>query len=79
MQFVVKAKKGAVPFILTQPLVFFALKNINSKTMVDIHDYDIQCIEQEILWKHEDIRFDYSDYDCLLSLRKDMINRRVLA
>lgn len=47
--------------------------------MVDIHDYDIQCIEQEILWKYEDIRFDYSDYDCLLSLRKDMINRRVLA
>ncbi len=47
--------------------------------MVDIHDYDIQCIEQEILWKYEDIRFDYSDYDCLLSLRKDMINKRVLA
>ena len=47
--------------------------------MVDIHDYDIQCIEQEILWKYEDTRHDYSDCDCLLSLRKDMINKRVLA
>ena len=34
--------------------------------MVDIHDYDIQCIEQEILWKYEDTRHDYSDCDCLL-------------
>ncbi len=34
--------------------------------MVDIHDYDIQCIEQEILWKYEDTRNDYSDCDCLL-------------
>ena len=47
--------------------------------MVDIHDYEIQCIEQEILWKYEDTRNDYSDCDCLLSLRKDMINKRVLA
>ena len=47
--------------------------------MISLHDYDIQCIEQEILWKYEDFRFDYSDYDCLLSLRKDMINKRVLA
>jgi hypothetical protein len=58
---------------------FFALRNFKSKTKVDLHDYDIQCIEQEILWIYEDIRFDYSDYDCLLSLRKDMINKRVLA
>ena len=47
--------------------------------MVDIHDYDIQCIEQEILWKYESPKNDYSDCDCLLSLRKDMINKRVLA
>ena len=47
--------------------------------MVDIHDYDIQCIEQEILWKYEDTRYDYSDFDCLLSLRRDIINKRVLA
>ena len=47
--------------------------------MVDIHDYDIQCVEKEILMKYNDNRYDYSDYDCLLSLRKDMINKRVLA
>lgn len=47
--------------------------------MVDIHDYDIQSVEQEILWKYEDARNNYSDCDCLLSLRKDMINKRVLA
>ena len=47
--------------------------------MVDIHDYDIQCIEQEILWKYESPKNDYSDCDCLLSLRKDMINKRALA
>ena len=47
--------------------------------MIDIHDYDIQCIEQEILWKYEDTRYDYSDFDCLLSLRRDIINKRVLA
>ncbi len=46
--------------------------------MVDIFDYDIQCIEQEILWKYENYQCDYSDYDCLLSLRKRMINKRVL-
>ena len=47
--------------------------------MVDIHDYDIQCIEQEIMWKYDKTPCDYADYDCLLSLRKDMINKRVLA
>ena len=40
--------------------------------MVEIDDYDIKLIEQEILWKYEDPRYDYSDYDCLLSLRKEM-------
>lgn len=46
--------------------------------MVDIHDYDIQRIEHEILWKYESPKNDYSDCDCLLSLRKDMINKRGL-
>ncbi|HPX98473.1 MAG TPA: hypothetical protein PK938_01180 [Bacteroidaceae bacterium] len=40
--------------------------------MVEIDDYDIKLIEQEILWKYEDPRYDHSDYDCLLSLRKEM-------
>lgn len=47
--------------------------------MVDIYDYDIQRIEHEILWKYESPKNDYSDCDRLLSLRKDMINKRVLA
>ena len=44
--------------------------------MVDLHDYDIELIEEEILWKFNDNRHDYSDCGCLLSLRKDMINKR---
>ena len=47
--------------------------------MVDLHDYDIELIEREILWKYNDNRRDYSDCDCLLPLRKSMINKRVLA
>lgn len=47
--------------------------------MVDLHDYDIELMEKEILWKYNDNRHDYSDCECLLSLRKDMINKRVLA
>ncbi|MBQ9466589.1 MAG: hypothetical protein IJU62_06410 [Muribaculaceae bacterium] len=47
--------------------------------MIDLHDYDIERIEREILWKYNDHRNDYTDCDCLLSLRKDMINKRVLA
>jgi len=47
--------------------------------MIDIHDYDIQCIEHEILWKYDKSPCDYPDCECLLSLRKDMINKRVLA
>ena len=45
-----------------------------SSNMVDLHDYDIELIEREILWKYNDNRRDYSDCDCLLSLRKSMIN-----
>ena len=48
--------------------------------MVDIHDYDIQCIENEILMMYNDFgHYDYSKCDCLLSIRKDIINERVLA
>lgn len=48
--------------------------------MVDIYDYDIQCIEKEILMRYNDFgHYDYSKCDCLLSLRKDIINERVLA
>ena len=50
-----------------------------SSNMVHLHDYDIELIEREILWKYNDNRRDYSDCDCLLSLRKSMINKRVLA
>ena len=46
--------------------------------MVDIHDYDIQQIEDEILMKYNDSRYDYEDFDCLLEMRKRMINNRVL-
>ena len=46
--------------------------------MIDIHDYDIQCIEHEILWKYDKSPCDYPDCDCLLSLRKYMINNRIL-
>ena len=31
------------------------------------------------MWKYDKTPCDYADYDCLLSLRKDMINKRVLA
>ncbi len=46
--------------------------------MIDINDYDIQCIEHEILWKYDKSPCDYPDCDCLLYLRKDMINNRIL-
>ena len=46
--------------------------------MIDLHDYDIERIEREILWTYNDHRNDYTDCDCLLSLRKDIINKRVL-
>ena len=31
--------------------------------MVDLHDYDIELIEEEILCKNNDNRHDYSDCD----------------
>lgn len=47
--------------------------------MIDIHDEDIRLIEDEIMRTFETSLVDYADCDCLLSLRKDMINKRVLA
>ena len=46
--------------------------------MVDIHDFDIARIENEILHKYNGNPCNYSDCDCLLSLRRDMINDRIL-
>lgn len=45
--------------------------------MVDIHDYDIECIEDEIVWRYNHPNNDYLNFDCLLSMRKRMINKRV--
>lgn len=47
--------------------------------MVDLHDYRIDLLEGEILWKYNNNRHNDSDCDFLLSLRKRMINKRVLA
>ena len=47
--------------------------------MIDIHDNDIQLIENKILMKYNDSRCDYSNFKYLLELRKEMINKRVLA
>ena len=46
------------------------------RNMIDLHDCDIELIEDEILCKYNDFR---SDCDCLLAVRKSMINKRVLA
>lgn len=46
--------------------------------MVDMHDYYIQEIEEEILMKYNHCR-DYENFDCLLEMRKSMINQKVLA
>ena len=47
--------------------------------MIELQDHDIKLIEREILFKYEHAPCDYSDCDCLFSLRKTMINERVLA
>ena len=46
--------------------------------MVGIHDYDIECIEDEIVWRYNHPNNEYPNFDCLLSMRKRMINKRVL-
>lgn len=47
--------------------------------MIDILDYDIQLVEDEILMKFNDYRHDYTEFGCLLEMRRRMINKRVLA
>lgn len=47
--------------------------------MMDILDYDIQLIEDEILMKFNDYRNDYTEFGCLLEMRRRMINKRALA
>lgn len=47
--------------------------------MMDINNYDIQAIEGEIILNYEDSTGDYTNLKYLLSLRKKLINRRVLA
>ena len=46
--------------------------------MIDILDYDIQLIEEEILMKYN-YCLDYKNFDCLLEMRERMINQKVLA
>ena len=47
--------------------------------MMDINNYAIQAIEREIILNYEDSTGDYTNLKYLLSLRKELINRRVLA
>ena len=47
--------------------------------LINIHDSDIQLVENLILKKYNDNRCDYTKFSCLLELRKKMINKRVLA
>ena len=42
-------------------------------------DYNVDAIEREIMLKYNDYRSYNSDNDVLLSLRKDIINKQVLA
>ena len=46
--------------------------------MIDFLDYDIRCIEEEILRVYNDNPSNYPECDCLLSARKAMINGRAL-
>ena len=46
--------------------------------MIEINDENIQLIEDEIMLMYDKKPCDYPDYECLLSLRKYMINRNVL-
>ena len=47
--------------------------------MIDILDYDIQLVEDEILMKFNDSRNNYTEFGCLLEMRRRMINKRALA
>ena len=47
--------------------------------MLDIHDTEIQLIEDRILLTYNDKRMIYPDCDCLLDWRKSLINKKALA
>ena len=44
-----------------------------------LYDYNIEAIEREIIYRYESARCYESNDDYLLSLRKDIINKKVLA
>ena len=44
--------------------------------MIDIYDNDIKLIEDSILNTFGDNRKDYTQFGCLLELRKEMINKQ---
>lgn len=47
--------------------------------MLDIHDTEIQLIEDRILLTYSDKRMIYPDCDCLLDWRKSLLNKKALA
>ena len=47
--------------------------------MIELQDYEIRCIEEEILNVFNDNWSKYPECDCLLTVRKDIINKRALA
>lgn len=47
--------------------------------MIELQDYEIRCIEEEILNVYNDNWSKYPECDCLLTVRRDIINERVLA
>ena len=47
--------------------------------MLDIHDTEIQIIEDRILLTYNDKRMIYPDCNCLLDWRKSLINKKALA
>lgn len=44
-----------------------------------LYDYSIEAIESEIIYRYKSARYYESNDDCLLSLRRDIINKKVLA
>ena len=46
--------------------------------MLNINDYEIQCIEQEILTMYQSCCYNAQEYERLLLLRRYIINHRVL-
>ena len=55
---------------------FFLIYGINLSSYMD---NNVDAIEREIILRYNDYRYNNSDNDVLLSLRKDIINKQVLA